>query len=78
MLKRLLFVTTLGLLVTLPAIASDREDDVNRTHKAAEVLKEIMNTPDQRHSSRSSEIGEMYRHHSRGDEVCLHFRRQLR
>ena len=46
MLKRLLIVTTLGLLVTLPAVASDREDDVNRTHKAAEVLKEIMNTPD--------------------------------
>ena len=27
--------------------ASDREDDVNRTHKAAQVFKEIMNTPDQ-------------------------------
>jgi lipid-binding SYLF domain-containing protein len=47
MLKRLLIVTTLGLLVTLTAAASDREDDVNRTHKAAEVFKEIMNAPDQ-------------------------------
>jgi hypothetical protein len=37
MLKRLLIVTTLGLLVTLTAVASDREDDVNRTHKAAQV-----------------------------------------
>jgi SH3 domain-containing YSC84-like protein 1 len=47
MLKRLLIVTTLGLLATLTAVASDREDDVNRTHKAAQVFKEIMNTPDQ-------------------------------
>jgi SH3 domain-containing YSC84-like protein 1 len=47
MLKRILIVTTLVLLVTLTAVASDREDDVNRTHKAAQVFKEIMNTPDQ-------------------------------
>jgi len=47
MLKRFLIVTTLGLLVTLNAVASDREDDVKRTHKAAQVFKEIMNTPDQ-------------------------------
>ncbi|MGA2300599.1 MAG: lipid-binding SYLF domain-containing protein [Candidatus Acidiferrum sp.] len=47
MLKRLLIVTTLGLLVTLNAVASDREDDVNRIHKAAQVFREIMNTPDQ-------------------------------
>ncbi len=47
MLKRILMVTTLVLLVTLTAVASDREDDVNRTNKAAQVFKEIMNTPDQ-------------------------------
>jgi lipid-binding SYLF domain-containing protein len=47
MLKRFLVVATLALLVTLPTFASDRENDVNRTHKAAEVFKEIMNTPDQ-------------------------------
>jgi len=46
MLKRLLIVTTLGLLAALTAVASDREDDLNRTHKAAEVFHEIMNTPD--------------------------------
>ena len=47
MLKRLLIGTTLTLLVALTAVASsDREDDVNRTHKAAQVFKEIMNTPD--------------------------------
>jgi lipid-binding SYLF domain-containing protein len=47
MLKRFLIVATLALLVTLTAVASDREDDVNRIHKAAQVFKEIMNTPDQ-------------------------------
>ena len=47
MLKRILIATTLVLLVTLTAVASDREDDVNRTDKAAQVFKEIMNTPDQ-------------------------------
>ena len=46
MLKRILIVTTLALLVTLTAAASDREDDVNRANKAAQVFKEIMNTPD--------------------------------
>jgi len=47
MLKRILIVTTLTLLVTLTAVASDREDDVSRTQKAAQVFQEIMNTPDQ-------------------------------
>jgi lipid-binding SYLF domain-containing protein len=42
-----LIATTLVLLVTLTAVASDREDDVSRTQKAAQVFKEIMNTPDQ-------------------------------
>ena len=51
--KRLLIITTLALLVVLililtpTAVASDREDDVKRTNKAAQVFKEIMNTPDQ-------------------------------
>src|SRR3984957_10889475 len=45
--KRLLIVATLASFVVLPAVASDRQDDVNRTHKSAQVFKEIMNTPDQ-------------------------------
>jgi SH3 domain-containing YSC84-like protein 1 len=45
--KRLLIVTTLALLVALPAVASDREEDASRTHKAAQVFKEIMDAPDQ-------------------------------
>jgi lipid-binding SYLF domain-containing protein len=47
MLKRLLITTTLTLLATLTAVASDREDDANRTRKAAQVFREIMNSPDQ-------------------------------
>ena len=47
MLKRLLMITTLTLLATLTAVASDREDDANRTRKAAQVFREIMNSPDQ-------------------------------
>jgi len=47
MLKRILIGTMLALFVSLTAVASDREDDVNRTNKAAQVLQEIMNTPDQ-------------------------------
>jgi len=47
MLKRFLVGTTLALLVTLTAIASsDREDDVKRDHKAAQVFQEIMSAPD--------------------------------
>ena len=33
-------------LALTTTVASDREDDINRTHKAAEVFREIMNTPD--------------------------------
>jgi lipid-binding SYLF domain-containing protein len=47
MLKRILAVATLIAMATLTAVASDRDDDVNRTQKAAQVFKEIMNTPDQ-------------------------------
>jgi len=51
MLKRILIVTTLVLLVSLNCRRLGREDDVNRTQKAAQVFKEIMNTPDQGISS---------------------------
>jgi len=48
MLKRTLIVAALTFVVTLTAVASsDREDDVYRTQKAAQVFKEIMDTPDQ-------------------------------
>jgi len=45
--KRILAVTILIAIASLTAAASDRDDDVNRTQKAAQVFKEIMNTPDQ-------------------------------
>jgi lipid-binding SYLF domain-containing protein len=47
MLKRILIAATLALVVSLPAVASDREDDVSRTEKATQVFKEIMSAPDQ-------------------------------
>jgi lipid-binding SYLF domain-containing protein len=46
MLKRLLILATVVLVAAPLAIASDREDDVARTQKAAQVFKEIMDTPD--------------------------------
>ncbi len=47
MLKRTLIFSTLILLGVSFAQASDRDDDVARTQRAAQVFKEIMNTPDQ-------------------------------
>jgi len=47
MMRRFLVIATLALLASLTAVASDREDDVNRTHKAAQVFREVMNAPDQ-------------------------------
>jgi lipid-binding SYLF domain-containing protein len=47
MLKRLLIFSTIILVSSQIALASDHEDDVARTHKAAQVFREIMDTPDQ-------------------------------
>lgn len=46
MLKRLLIFSTIVLVAAPIALASDREDDVARTQKAAQVFKAIMDTPD--------------------------------
>src|SRR5271154_4741616 len=47
MLKRILILSVLALLSGLTAFASsDREDDVTRTHRAAQVFQEIMSAPD--------------------------------
>ena len=47
MLKRALIFSTLVLFAAQVAVASDRDDDTTRTRKAAQVFKEIMDTPDQ-------------------------------
>ncbi|HKV81433.1 MAG TPA: lipid-binding SYLF domain-containing protein [Candidatus Sulfotelmatobacter sp.] len=47
MLRRLLTFLALTTFATVAAVASDREDDVNRIQKATQVFQEIMNTPDQ-------------------------------
>ena len=45
--KRFLVLLTLVLLTSMAAVASDREDDVARVHKAAQAFDEIMSAPDQ-------------------------------
>jgi lipid-binding SYLF domain-containing protein len=48
MTKKFFITAALAVSLAIPAIsfASDREDDVSRTHRAAEVFKDIMDTPD--------------------------------
>jgi lipid-binding SYLF domain-containing protein len=46
MFKRFLIFSTVVIFAAQFAAASDREDDVARTRKAADVFKEIMDTPD--------------------------------
>ena len=47
--KKFLISSALMLSLSVPAVtlASDKDDDVTRIHRSAEVFKEIMNTPDQ-------------------------------
>jgi lipid-binding SYLF domain-containing protein len=47
MVKHLLIFSTILLVAAPLAMASNREDDVARTEKAAQVFKQIMDTPDQ-------------------------------
>ena len=47
MYKNLLMVSIAGLALVLPALASDRDDDIGRIQKATQVFQEIMKTPDQ-------------------------------
>jgi lipid-binding SYLF domain-containing protein len=44
--KNLLIVSVAGLGLVLPALASDRDDDIGRIQKATRVFHEIMSTPD--------------------------------
>jgi SH3 domain-containing YSC84-like protein 1 len=47
-LKRIMILSALTLVATMTAVASsDREDDVKRSHRAAEVFQAIMSAPDQ-------------------------------
>jgi lipid-binding SYLF domain-containing protein len=47
MFKGLLIVSVAGLSLVLPALASDREDDLGRLQKATRVFHEVMSAPDQ-------------------------------
>jgi len=46
--KKFLIGSALMLSLSIPAatLASDKDDDISRIHRSAEVFKEIMNTPD--------------------------------
>jgi len=44
--NNLLFVSVASLGLVLPALASDRDDDLGRVQKATQVFQEIMRTPD--------------------------------
>jgi lipid-binding SYLF domain-containing protein len=44
--KNVLIVSFAGLGLVLPAMASDRDDDIGRVRKATQVFQEIMRTPD--------------------------------
>ena len=46
MYKNALIVSVAGLALVLPALASDRDDDLGRIQKATRVFNEIMTTPD--------------------------------
>jgi SH3 domain-containing YSC84-like protein 1 len=46
MLKRLLILSTIVVFIAPFAVASDQEDDVARTEKAALVFRQIMDIPD--------------------------------
>ena len=46
MYKNVLIVSVASLALVLPALASDREDDIGRAEKAGRVFHEIMATPD--------------------------------
>jgi lipid-binding SYLF domain-containing protein len=46
MYKNVLIVSMAGLGLVLPALASDRDDDIGRIEKATRVFHEIMTTPD--------------------------------
>jgi SH3 domain-containing YSC84-like protein 1 len=47
MFKRFLVFSTLALVATLAAAASDKDDDIARIHHATDVFNEIMQAPDQ-------------------------------
>ena len=44
--KNLLIAWVAGLGLVLPALASDRDDDIGRIQKATQIFHEIMSTPD--------------------------------
>jgi len=69
-----LMVSVAGLGLLLPAVASDRDDDIGRIQKATRVFHEIMTTPDKGIPGPAGK-GDVRCHHPRGGEASLHIRR---
>ena len=66
MLKRSLIVTALTFVVTLTAVASDRDDDIYRTQKAAQVFQEVMRHTGSGYPSGFAGIGKMHQQSFQG------------
>ena len=78
MYKNLLIVSFAGLGLVLPALASDRDDDVGRIQKATQVFQEIMSTPDKGIPQDLLERAKCVAIIPGEEKARLHIRRQLR
>ena len=74
MLKRVLIFSTIVLSAAQVAVASDREDDVSRTRKAAQCFQgDYGYTCGRGHCRLPAGNRKVYCHHSGGCEVCFDF-----
>ena len=81
MYKNVLIVSIASLAFVLPALASDREDDIGRVEKATRVFHEIMATPENaipRDLLEKAKCIVIIPGSFQGGESGLHIRRQLR
>ena len=78
MYKNVLIVSVAGLGLLLPALASDREDDIGRIEKATRVFHEIMTTPDKGIPRDLLEKAKCIAIIPGEEKARLHIRRQLR
>ena len=63
--NNLIIASIAGLGLILPALASDRDDDIGRIQKATRVFHEIMSTPDKGIPPGSAGKSEVRGHRSR-------------
>ena len=73
MYKNVLIVSVAGLGLLLPALASDRGDDIGRIDKATRVFHEIMTTPDKGIPQDLLERAQCIAHCSRREKLAFIF-----